>query len=647
MALNRAFSAGDWVGGYELRRQLGSGGAGVVWEVCDEGGNRFALKILHPGIAADPTARQRLEREANTVNRVRDDGVARVVDLETEYPVPFVVTELVDGVSLRDYLAKCGAMPLPQVLSASRSLHATLRKVHAAGVIHRDLKPSNIIMSSRGPVLIDFGIAQFDDDERLTSAGLVSGTPGWVEAEVLAGRTPDAQSDWWAWSALVLTMLTGRPPFGGGGFEAMVTRLRTNEPDDAGVDPFLAQVLRASLGPREFRPPPGRVLAALDLARSGGASASDTAAEPGGMPDASAAASLAAATSLGVGSVTPLPEGGSPDTLSAASPVESDLDATDLLTANTDVLSSLAADAAFETAHLRSEAEPPTEQLCALPPVNGAEPPVAPLPHYPDAQLPDCEPPTRQMPSGYLVQEHHQAPDYHQEPDYQPAPGEPAEVPPDFDAIAPYTFAPVKGASFLLLVLALALPTLPLVACGPGWLLMALLLSLAMAVGYARHWMHMRRVTTSGPRPSDVPLAVLRFFPELIRALMAVTLSAGAATLVALGAWSLWQVNTVGTITPNPLWDLLQQVPAQGGGWLTWPVAFTDATGVEPVILGLGLWGSGLFAILVTRIGPGGWNLSQGARLLATALFPWDWLRAIVATFLLGAGAAVVWAWCF
>ena len=265
VSFNQAFHPGDWVGGYVLRRQLGRGGAGVVWEATDEGGNLFALKIIHPGIAADPSARDRLQREANTVNRIRDLGVARVVDLETDGPVAFVVTELVDGISLREHIATRGPLAYDVAVKTAAALYETLRRVHAAGVIHRDLKPSNIILGPSGPVLIDFGIAQFDEDERLTSTGLVSGTPGWVETEVLAGSSPDAESDWWAWAGIVLTMITGRPPFGTGSLNAVVTRQHLNQPDVVGLPPTLARQLRAALGPRESRPTAEEVLDSLEF----------------------------------------------------------------------------------------------------------------------------------------------------------------------------------------------------------------------------------------------------------------------------------------------------------------------------------------------------------------------------------------------
>ena len=96
--------AGISVGGYRLLRRLGAGGMGVVWEATDEGGRHVAMKILHPQIAADPTARRRLDREASVLARVRDTRVARILDIETgdgSQGITFVITELIEGPTLQ------------------------------------------------------------------------------------------------------------------------------------------------------------------------------------------------------------------------------------------------------------------------------------------------------------------------------------------------------------------------------------------------------------------------------------------------------------------------------------------------------------------------------------------------------------------
>ena len=163
---------GDDIGGYKLLHRLGAGGAGTVWLAEDGGGTRVALKLVHPALAASEAARARLAREARTVNSVRSNAVAHVLDIETDATQPFVVSQYIEGPTLTSIL-QCGPLPLPVVTALATHMAQTINAVHDAHIIHRDIKPSNIICSNEGPILIDFGIAQGDGDERLTQTGLV------------------------------------------------------------------------------------------------------------------------------------------------------------------------------------------------------------------------------------------------------------------------------------------------------------------------------------------------------------------------------------------------------------------------------------------------------------------------------------------
>lgn len=219
----------QWLGGYRLLNRLGAGGTGTVWEAVDEGGGRVALKTLHPALAQSEESRRRLLREARLVNQVQGQGIARVLDVEADDAAPFMATELVEGPTLAQIVAQ-DPLTTDECLHLAVQLEDILHRVHAAGIVHRDLKPSNIIISDTGPVLIDFGIAQGSGDERLTQTGKITGTPGYVSPEILRDdRSADFDrwraGDWWAWSALLLSSLTGEPPFGTGPIEAVVTRV--------------------------------------------------------------------------------------------------------------------------------------------------------------------------------------------------------------------------------------------------------------------------------------------------------------------------------------------------------------------------------------------------------------------------------------
>ena len=254
---------GKDLGGYRLIRRLGTGGAGTVWLAEDEGGTRVALKAMHPALATSEDSRARLEREVRTVNSVRSPFVAHIVDAEIDASQPFVVSEYVEGPTLAEILSS-GPIPLRGVAALSYHLASTIAAVHHANIIHRDIKPSNIICSSRGPVLLDFGIAMAVDDQHLTRTGLVSGSAGYTAPELLRGKPATKESDWWAWCATLLSCATGRAPFGKGDVMATMMRVIEGEPDLAGLHPMVSDALGGGLSPNpNVRPSPSLIVAHL------------------------------------------------------------------------------------------------------------------------------------------------------------------------------------------------------------------------------------------------------------------------------------------------------------------------------------------------------------------------------------------------
>ena len=254
---------GNELGGYRLIRRLGTGGAGTVWLAEDGGGTRVALKAMHPAMAASEESRQRLERETRTVNSVRSPFVAHIIDAEIDASQPFVVSEYVEGPTLAEILSS-GPIPLRGVAALSYHLASTIAAVHHANIIHRDIKPSNIICSSRGPVLLDFGIAMAVDDQHLTRTGLVSGSAGYTAPELLRGKPAAKESDWWAWCATLLSCATGRAPFGKGDVMATMMRVIEGEPDLAGLHPMVSDALGGGLSPNpSVRPSPSLIVAHL------------------------------------------------------------------------------------------------------------------------------------------------------------------------------------------------------------------------------------------------------------------------------------------------------------------------------------------------------------------------------------------------
>ncbi|NCD20782.1 MAG: serine/threonine protein kinase, partial [Actinobacteria bacterium] len=192
-------------------------------------------------------------------------GVARVLDAEVEDDEAFVVTELIDGPTLEEDVAAHGPFAPDELRALAHGLADALHAIHRVGVVHRDLKPGNVMLSRTGPVIIDFGIAQVADDVRLTQTGMVAGTPGYLDPQVVDGAAPSPVCDWWAWSAVVVFAATGRRPFGTGPSAAVIKRMSLGQVDLEGVDPLVATALWAALQPDPAsRLDPHSVLAVLD-----------------------------------------------------------------------------------------------------------------------------------------------------------------------------------------------------------------------------------------------------------------------------------------------------------------------------------------------------------------------------------------------
>ncbi|WP_028050676.1 serine/threonine-protein kinase [Cellulomonas sp. URHD0024] len=257
---------GSEIGGYTVVSPLGEGGMGTVYRAVDGGGDAVALKLLHTQIGTDAAARARLRREVSALQRLRHPGVAAILDAEADSTEAFLVTELIQGENLEEHVHQRGPLDAADLLDLAEGLRDTLEAVHGAGVIHRDLKPSNVLVTDDGPVLIDFGIAQAADDTKMTSTGLVLGTPGYLAPELIDGGEPSAGTDFWGWAAVLAFAATGRPPFGSRPLEAVLARAHTGDVDLDGVGPLTAAALRRALAPAaQDRTSPDDVVAALTL----------------------------------------------------------------------------------------------------------------------------------------------------------------------------------------------------------------------------------------------------------------------------------------------------------------------------------------------------------------------------------------------
>lgn len=245
---------GTELGGYVLSGVLGAGASGTVYRARDADGLPVALKLLHPSSAADAASRRRLRREVRAQRAIRSPFVAQVVDAELDGAEAFIVTELVEGVSLAGDIAVNGPWGPESLADLARELDQALAAVHGADVLHRDVKPSNVVLDRDGrPVLIDFGIAQDSGAGRLTAAGMVAGTPGFVSPELLRGAEPSVDSDRWATAALLLNAATGRQPYGTGAVEAILARVLDGLPDVDGLPEHVAVAFQRALTPDASR----------------------------------------------------------------------------------------------------------------------------------------------------------------------------------------------------------------------------------------------------------------------------------------------------------------------------------------------------------------------------------------------------------
>ncbi|MCF2706989.1 serine/threonine protein kinase [Arcanobacterium haemolyticum] len=238
------------IGGYKLIKRIGYGGMSTVFAAEDAAGSRVALKLLHPSVVASASGRERLRREVRMLQKVKGPFVAEVLDAETDDDEAFIVTELIDGPTLEQDVVDNGIFTEEDLVHLAEQLRDAVDSIHRGGVLHRDLKPSNVMMGPRGPVLIDFGIAQLDDDSRLTQAGSLSHTPGYCDPRVIEGASPDEAADWWALAAIVAFAATGNHPYGSGGSPAVMRRVVTGDVNLSGLSAELAGAFARALSPR-------------------------------------------------------------------------------------------------------------------------------------------------------------------------------------------------------------------------------------------------------------------------------------------------------------------------------------------------------------------------------------------------------------
>ena len=253
-----ALKAGDKLGVFEIVERIGRGGMGEVYRAHDPRLTRdVAIKVLPPDFAQDAERRRRFEHEARAASALSHPNIVSVFDVGSTGGISWMVTELVEGRSLREALAK-GAMPPRKAVEIAAQIAEGLAAAHAAGLVHRDLKAENVMLAPGDLVkILDFGIAKrrFRDaatgtfTDTLTRTGEVIGTVTSMSPEQVEGKEVDHRSDIFSLGVLLYEMLSGRRPFTGDTHAAVMNAIVNQEPEDlpAAVPEAIATIVRRCL----------------------------------------------------------------------------------------------------------------------------------------------------------------------------------------------------------------------------------------------------------------------------------------------------------------------------------------------------------------------------------------------------------------
>ncbi len=268
--------AGTRLGRYEVLGLIGAGGMGEVYRARDTRLLRtVAIKVLPPQLAADPSRRQRFEREARAASALEHPHICTLYDVGSEGERDFLVLEHLQGETLAARLAR-GRLAREEGLCVGMQIADALDAAHRKGIVHRDLKPANVMLTASGVKLLDFGLAHLTEERsadqettalRLSAAGTVAGTVPYMSPEQLMGATVDARTDIWALGVLLYEMLSGRRPFEGASVATvMVAILQHDPPPLSSAEPLVPPALEHVVSRCLARDPRERWQTARDVA---------------------------------------------------------------------------------------------------------------------------------------------------------------------------------------------------------------------------------------------------------------------------------------------------------------------------------------------------------------------------------------------
>ena len=201
---------------YEILEIIGTGGMAVVYKArCHRLNRLVAIKILKDEFARDEEFRRRFHAEGEAVAMLSHPNIVQVFDVSTSESANFIVMELIDGISLKQYMEKKGVLNWKETLHFSMQIAKGLEHAHSRGIVHRDIKPHNIMVLKNGSVkVMDFGIARvMNKSNTLTKEAL--GSVHYISPEQAKGGHTDNRSDLYSLSVVMYEMMTGRPPYDG------------------------------------------------------------------------------------------------------------------------------------------------------------------------------------------------------------------------------------------------------------------------------------------------------------------------------------------------------------------------------------------------------------------------------------------------
>ncbi|MGO9480857.1 MAG: serine/threonine protein kinase [Candidatus Kryptoniota bacterium] len=210
---------GDQFDHFQIRAHIAKGGMSDIYRAYDLlGGKEVVLKIPDTMSIGDPAQYERFQRELEVMRTLNHPAIQKGLGSGRYNNTPYLITELIDGESMRDLIQRAAPLPAEESIALIRKIADGLAHCHDCGIIHRDLKPENILITSNGqPVILDFGLALTRGAHRVTYANLTSaaGTPDYMAPEQVEGHRGDQRTDIYALGIMFYELLTGAPPFSG------------------------------------------------------------------------------------------------------------------------------------------------------------------------------------------------------------------------------------------------------------------------------------------------------------------------------------------------------------------------------------------------------------------------------------------------